>query len=68
MSLSDEPPPADAPCFMGATSATRAEGFDAAIFGAPHGTPYPGLDNRIYRSAPDAFRKALAERAMPGDP
>ena len=64
MSSSDEPTPADAPCFMGAISATRAEGFDAAIFGAPHGTPYPGLDNRIYRSAPDAFRKALAADAQ----
>ena len=60
MSLPEETTPAEAPCFMGATPATRAEGFDAAIFGAPHGTCYPGLDNRIYRSAPDAFRKALA--------
>lgn len=64
MSLPDEPTPADAPCFMGATPATHAEGFDAAIFGAPHGTPYSGLDNRIYKSAPDAFRKALANDAQ----
>ena len=64
MSLPEETTPAEAPCFMGATPATRAEGFDAAIFGAPHGTCYPGLDNRIYRSAPDAFRKALANDAQ----
>ena len=45
--------------FMGAVKSQSPEGFDAAIFGAPHGTPYPGIDNRIHRGAPDAFRRAL---------
>jgi len=45
---------------MGAARATGAAGFDAAIFGAPHGTPYPEIDNSIHRGAPDAFRNALA--------
>ncbi|WP_245414503.1 arginase family protein [Aestuariivirga litoralis] len=48
------------PPFMGAARATGAAGFDAAIFGAPHGTPYPEIDNSIHRGAPDAFRNALA--------
>ncbi|MGH6907702.1 MAG: arginase family protein [Aestuariivirga sp.] len=39
---------------------TSPKGFSAAIFGAPHGTPYKGIDNRIHGSAPDAFRAALA--------
>ncbi|MFN4142680.1 arginase family protein [Aestuariivirga sp.] len=47
--------------FMGATAAPGPEGYAAAIFGAPYGTPYPGIDHRIYRAAPDAFRNALAE-------
>ena len=45
--------------FMGAVKSQSPEGFDAAIFGAPRGPPYPGLDNRIHRGAPDAFRRAL---------
>lgn len=45
---------------MGASRSTSAEGFAAAIFGAPHGTPYPGGEASPCRSAPDAFRKALA--------
>ena len=48
------------PPFMGAVSATSPQGYDAAIFGAPHGTPYPEIDNSIHRGAPDAFRTALA--------
>lgn len=49
---------------MGAVSATSPAGFDAAIFGAPHGTPYPEIDNAIHRGAPDAFRIALAEDSL----
>ena len=49
--------------FMGATAADRPKGFDAAIFGAPHGTPYDGIDNRVHAKAPDAFRVALAADA-----
>ena len=52
------PPSAVLP-FMGAVKSHSPEGFDAAIFGAPHGTPYPGIDNRLHRGAPDAFRRAL---------
>ena len=48
---------------MGARKAKSTEGFAAAIFGAPHGTPYRGIDNRIHQTAPDVFRKALAEDA-----
>jgi agmatinase len=47
--------------FMGTTRAASPAGSIAAVFGAPHGTPYRGIDNRIYATAPDAFRKALAE-------
>ena len=53
-------PPTTVPPFMGAIRATRPDGFDAAIFGAPHGTPYPAIDNSIHRGAADAFRTALA--------
>ncbi len=47
--------------FLGAAHAKSPKGFDAAIFGAPHGTPYKGIDNRMHEGAPDAFRKAMAE-------
>lgn len=53
-----------APAFMGARKAKTPQGFTAAIFGAPHGTPYPGIDNRIHQTAPDAFRLALKEDAL----
>jgi agmatinase len=52
------------PPFMGASKSTTAEGYAAAIFGAPHGTPYPGIDNRIHQAAPDAFRLALEEDSL----
>ena len=45
---------------MGAVRAAKPNGFAAAIFGARHGTPYRGIDNRVHQTAPDAFRKALA--------
>ena len=48
---------------MGAVRASSPQGFDAAVFGAPHGTPYPEIDNSIHRSSADAFRNALAEDA-----
>lgn len=49
------------PTLMGTTSAKSPKGAGLAVFGAPHGTPYKGIDNRIHQTAPDAFRKALAE-------
>jgi agmatinase len=45
--------------FMGATRSRTPTGFHAAIFGAPHGTPYPRIDNRVHATAPNAFRLAL---------
>jgi agmatinase len=53
-------PVSTVPPFMGAVRAASPEGHDAAVFGAPHGTPYPEIDNAIHRGAPDAFRAALA--------
>jgi agmatinase len=50
----------EAPPFMGASYSESPEGFAAAVFGAPHGTPYPGIDNRAHQAAPDAFRNAVA--------
>jgi agmatinase len=47
--------------FLGCTLAKSPLGACAAVFGAPHGTAYPGIDNRVHQSAPDAFRAALAE-------
>lgn len=55
------PPPSDFIPFMGAKSAQSPAGCDIAIFGAPHGTPYPSIDNRIHKTAADAFRAALME-------
>ena len=49
--------------FMGAKRSRSPAGFHAAIFGAPHGTPYPGIDNRVHAGSANAFRAALAEDA-----
>lgn len=49
------------PPFMGTTSARTAKNASAAIFGAPHGTPYRGIDNRVHAKAADSFRLALKE-------
>jgi agmatinase len=51
------------PGFMGSIVAASPKKFAAAIFGAPHGTPYKGIDNRIHASAPGAFRTALSSDA-----
>jgi agmatinase len=45
--------------FMGTRSAATPNGAQIAVFGAPHGTPYRGIDNRIHQKAPDAFRNAI---------
>lgn len=47
--------------FFGTTSARNPDGAHAAVFGAPHGTPYRSIDNRVHGGAPDAFRAAMAE-------
>ena len=46
---------------MGTARSRSPTGFKAALFGAPHGTPYRGIDNRIHATAPNAFRAALRE-------
>jgi agmatinase len=45
--------------FMGSRFSVSARDFDVALFGAPHGTPYRGIDNRPYERAPNALRKAI---------
>lgn len=52
--------PAQVP-FPGAANGGGLAAGDAVIFGAPHGTPYPGIDNSPYAGAPDALRAALVE-------
>lgn len=49
--------------FMGAAKSKTPSGFDAVIFGAPHGTPYKGIDNRLHAGSAKAFRAALAADA-----
>lgn len=46
---------------MGATSTVKPDQADAVLFGAPHGTPYQGIDNEVYARAPDAMRAAMEE-------
>lgn len=45
--------------FIGTVAAKQSDGADIAVFGAPHGTPYRGIDNRVHQKAPDTFRKAM---------
>jgi agmatinase len=45
--------------FLGSRFAASPQGSQAALFGAPHGTPYRGIDNRPYESAAGAVRKAI---------
>jgi agmatinase len=52
--------PAEIP-FMGAAASASAQGFDAALFGAPHGTPYPEHDNCVYAATAAALRSALRQ-------
>ena len=44
---------------MGTVRAKTAKNACLAVFGAPHGTPYPGIDNRVHQKAADAFRLAV---------
>lgn len=50
--------------FMGTVSARLPKAAHAAVFGAPHGTPYRGIDNRVHARAADSFRAALKEDAL----
>jgi len=45
--------------FMGSEIATSAKNYAAALFGAPHGTPYSKHDNRIHAGTAAALRTAL---------
>ncbi len=56
MTAPRKPPP-----FFGSARAKTPAGADIAIFGAPHGTPYKGVDNRKHAGAADAFRRSLEE-------
>ena len=47
--------------FMGAKAELEFGDADAVIFGAPHGTPYPGFENEPFADAPNALRMALEE-------
>lgn len=49
--------------FLGSKFAASPRNAQAAVFGAPHGTPYKGIDNRPYEKAPDVLRNALTADA-----
>jgi agmatinase len=49
------------PAFMGTRNARSAAGAKVAVFGASHGTPYRGIDNRVHAKAANSFRLALKE-------
>ena len=53
--------PADPP-FLGAhrIASPGEEHADAILFGAPHGTPYPGIDNRVHERTAATLRRANA--------
>jgi agmatinase len=48
------------PPFLGSKFATSPKGYDAVIFGAPHGTAYKNIDNRPHAATAAALRKAIA--------
>jgi len=48
---------------MGTCPDTSLTDADAILFGAPHGTPYEGVDNTPYAATPDVLRQALGEDA-----
>ena len=47
--------------FLGTQPLPGITGAGAVLFGAPHGTPYPGVPNEPFASAPRALREALAD-------
>jgi agmatinase len=47
--------------FLGTEFASSPEGARAALFAAPHGTPYKGIDNSVHAASGETIRKALAE-------
>ena len=51
------------PAFFGTRFSKVLKGSHAAVFGAGHGTPYRGIDNKIHAGSADAYRQALAADA-----
>ena len=49
---------------MGTRHAANPKAAHAVVFGAPHGTPYKGIDNRGHAKSADAFRLALKDDAL----
>jgi agmatinase len=45
--------------FLACGSATSPRQAGLAVFGAPHGTPYRSIDNRVHAKAASAFRNAM---------
>ena len=59
--------PAEPP-FPGAETDLDFESADAVLFGAPHGTPYPGEGNAHQGGTADALRRAYAaDSDVPGE-
>ena len=52
--------------FMGAfaLSAPGSEPADAILFGAPHGTPYPAIDNRVHEDAAAVLNGTAPEESL----
>lgn len=48
------------PAFIGTKFGKSAKGARVGVFGAPHGTPYRGIDNRPHAGSADAYRQAMA--------
>ncbi|MEO6609343.1 MAG: arginase family protein, partial [Aestuariivirga sp.] len=48
------------PAFIGTKFGKSAKGARVGVFGAPHGTPYRGIDNRAHAGSADAYRQAMA--------
>ena len=49
--------------FVGASHVETPQGCHAVLFGAPHGTPYPVINNRLHADTPETLRAAMAEDA-----
>ena len=51
------------PPFIGAREETQIADADVVVFGAPHGTPYPGIDNEPHAGTAESLRQALSDDA-----
>lgn len=49
--------------FSGAREDVPPEEADLVVFGAPHGTPYPGIGNETYAEAANCLRRAIEDEA-----